>query len=136
MGSRSIFQVLSLHIDISFHLFVCLLFTNSDKCTVFAANSTMLGSQCFQNPPSLSSDSHGAGTIQELGGLRTHITGPPDPKLAIILVSDVFGKDPSSISYLYIFILHLFMLLAVVSLCFALPSDPAMLFSYSYIHIQ
>ncbi|XP_062150364.1 endo-1,3;1,4-beta-D-glucanase-like [Alnus glutinosa] len=52
----------------------------------------MSSSQCFDNPPSLSSTC-GAGTVQELGGLQTYVTGPPHSKLAILLISDVFGYE-------------------------------------------
>ncbi|KAK9287691.1 hypothetical protein L1049_016129 [Liquidambar formosana] len=52
----------------------------------------MTTSQCFENPPSLSSEC-GDGCVQELGGLKTYITGPHDSKLAILLISDVFGYD-------------------------------------------
>ncbi|XP_059448769.1 endo-1,3;1,4-beta-D-glucanase-like [Corylus avellana] len=52
----------------------------------------MSSSQCFENPPSLSSTC-GAGTVQELGGLLTYVTGAPDSKLAILLISDVFGYE-------------------------------------------
>ncbi|XP_059650130.1 endo-1,3;1,4-beta-D-glucanase-like [Cornus florida] len=52
----------------------------------------MATSQCFVNPPNLSSTC-GAGCVQELGGLKTYITGPQDSKLAILLVSDVFGYE-------------------------------------------
>ena len=56
----------------------------------------MSSSHCFQNPPNLNSGIHGAGTIQELGGLSSYVTGSPHSKLALILVSDVFGKKPIS----------------------------------------
>ncbi|XP_062150363.1 endo-1,3;1,4-beta-D-glucanase-like [Alnus glutinosa] len=52
----------------------------------------MSSSQCFENPPSLSSTC-GAGAVQELGGLQTYVTGPPHSKLAILLISDVFGYE-------------------------------------------
>ncbi|KAF3957569.1 hypothetical protein CMV_017428 [Castanea mollissima] len=52
----------------------------------------MSSSQCFENPPTLSSTC-GAGTVQEFGGLQTYITGSPDSKLAILLISDVFGYE-------------------------------------------
>jgi len=52
----------------------------------------MSSSQCFENPPTLSSTC-GEGTVQEFGGLQTYITGSPDSKLAIILISDVFGYE-------------------------------------------
>ncbi|KAL6971424.1 carboxymethylenebutenolidase [Sarracenia purpurea var. burkii] len=52
----------------------------------------MASSQCFENPPSLSSTS-GAGSVQVLGGLKTYVTGPQDSKLAILLISDVFGFE-------------------------------------------
>jgi carboxymethylenebutenolidase len=63
----------------------------------------MSGSQCFDNPPSLSSTC-GAGTVQELGGLQTYVTGPPHSKLSILLISDVFGTRLSSFSsFIYIY---------------------------------
>ncbi|KAF8401627.1 hypothetical protein HHK36_012573 [Tetracentron sinense] len=52
----------------------------------------MASSQCCENPPILSS-SCGEGCVQELGGLNTYISGPLDSKLAILLVSDVFGYE-------------------------------------------
>ncbi|KAG2727383.1 hypothetical protein I3760_01G154900 [Carya illinoinensis] len=52
----------------------------------------MSSSQCFENPPTLSPTS-GAGTTQDLGGLQTYLTGPPHSKLAILLISDVFGYE-------------------------------------------
>ncbi|KAK7245788.1 hypothetical protein RIF29_40638 [Crotalaria pallida] len=53
----------------------------------------MSSPQCFENPPNLNSGIHGAGTAQELGGLKSYVTGPPDSKLALILISDVFGYE-------------------------------------------
>ncbi|ESW19780.1 hypothetical protein PHAVU_006G155000 [Phaseolus vulgaris] len=53
----------------------------------------MSSSQCFQNPPNLNSGIHGAGTIQELAGLSSYVTGSPDSKLALILISDIFGYE-------------------------------------------
>ncbi|KAL7242636.1 hypothetical protein ACSBR1_015093 [Camellia fascicularis] len=66
----------------------------------------MATSQCFENPPSLSSIC-GSGNlqaqyiycIQEIGGLKTYVTGPQDSKLAILCISDVFVT-----AHLYFFI--------------------------------
>ncbi|XVF38124.1 hypothetical protein REPUB_Repub20aG0071300 [Reevesia pubescens] len=52
----------------------------------------MSGSQCFENPP-IKSTACGAGSVQELGGLPTYVTGPPDSNLAILLISDAFGYE-------------------------------------------
>ncbi|GMP76942.1 hypothetical protein CsSME_00033400 [Camellia sinensis var. sinensis] len=52
----------------------------------------MATSQCFENPQSLSSTC-GSGNLQEIGGLKTYVTGPQDSKLAILLISDVFGYE-------------------------------------------
>ncbi|TXG71932.1 hypothetical protein EZV62_000511 [Acer yangbiense] len=49
-------------------------------------------SQCFVNPPTLS-PTCGAGTVQELGCLKTYVTGPSDSKLAVLLISDIFGYE-------------------------------------------
>ncbi|XP_061347871.1 endo-1,3;1,4-beta-D-glucanase-like [Gastrolobium bilobum] len=53
----------------------------------------MSSAQCFENPPNLNSGIHGAGTVLELGGLKSYLTGSHDSKLALILISDVFGYE-------------------------------------------
>ncbi|KAJ6420728.1 hypothetical protein OIU84_028148 [Salix udensis] len=45
---------------------------------------------CLENPPNLT-PGYGGGTVQELGGLETYVTGPSDSNLAILLLSDVLG---------------------------------------------
>ncbi|KAF6145250.1 hypothetical protein GIB67_041445 [Kingdonia uniflora] len=52
----------------------------------------MSGPQCCANPPTLSSTS-GIGCVEKFGGLNTYITGSPDSKLGIILLSDVYGYE-------------------------------------------
>ncbi|CAN4113487.1 unnamed protein product [Withania somnifera] len=52
----------------------------------------MSGPQCLKNPPTLNSSS-GLGNLQQIGGLSSYVTGPVDSKLAILLISDVFGYE-------------------------------------------
>ncbi|GAV78724.1 DLH domain-containing protein [Cephalotus follicularis] len=52
----------------------------------------MSGSQCCENPPALSSSS-GAGSVEEIGGLKAYVTGPSVSKRAIVLISDIFGYE-------------------------------------------
>ncbi|XP_030519590.2 endo-1,3;1,4-beta-D-glucanase-like [Rhodamnia argentea] len=52
----------------------------------------MSSSQCFENPPNLSSTC-GAGRVEELAGLKTYVTGPSDSKRAVLLIADVFGYE-------------------------------------------
>ncbi|XP_050236105.1 endo-1,3;1,4-beta-D-glucanase-like [Mercurialis annua] len=52
----------------------------------------MSGSQCCENPPTLSSG-YGAGSITEIGGLKTYITGPSDSNRSVVLISDIFGYE-------------------------------------------
>ncbi|XP_018826000.1 endo-1,3;1,4-beta-D-glucanase-like [Juglans regia] len=52
----------------------------------------MSGPQCCSNPPTLN-PSAGAGYVEPLGGLSSYVSGHPDSKLAIILISDVFGYE-------------------------------------------
>ncbi|XP_058077821.1 endo-1,3;1,4-beta-D-glucanase-like [Magnolia sinica] len=52
----------------------------------------MASSQCCANPPKLSSTC-GQGGVEDVGGLKTYITGPSDSKLAVLLVSDVYGYE-------------------------------------------
>lgn len=59
----------------------------------------MLGPQCTENPPTLS-PTFGAGNVQEIGGLKTYVTGDQDSKLAILLVSDAYGKKKISTKFL------------------------------------
>ncbi|WJX27067.1 carboxymethylenebutenolidase [Trifolium repens] len=53
----------------------------------------MSSSHCIENPPNLNSGIHGVGTVLELGGLQSYVTGPSHAKLALILISDVFGYE-------------------------------------------
>ncbi|CAH2056889.1 unnamed protein product [Thlaspi arvense] len=57
--------------------------------------------QCFENPPTLSSEC-GAGTLDELGGLKTYFTGPQDSSRAILLISDIFGYESPNLRYVEI----------------------------------
>ncbi|GFZ21880.1 alpha/beta-Hydrolases superfamily protein [Actinidia rufa] len=52
----------------------------------------MSGPQCCENPPTLSS-SYGTGHVEELGGLKSYVSGSPESKIAVLLVSDVYGYD-------------------------------------------
>ncbi|KAL3827913.1 hypothetical protein ACJIZ3_016715 [Penstemon smallii] len=52
----------------------------------------MSGPQCCENPPTLSPSS-GVGSVCELGGLKSYVSGPSDSKLAVLLVADVYGYE-------------------------------------------
>ncbi|KAI3926735.1 hypothetical protein MKW92_021821 [Papaver armeniacum] len=47
---------------------------------------------CCKNPPVLNSSS-GDGLVEEIGGLKTYVSGSLDSKLGILLVSDAFGYE-------------------------------------------
>jgi carboxymethylenebutenolidase len=51
----------------------------------------MSSSQCCANPPLLN-PSCGDGSVEQLGGLKTYVTGS-NSKLALVLISDVFGYE-------------------------------------------
>lgn len=54
----------------------------------------MSSSQCFENPPSCGAGAGaGAGYVEQFASLNTYITGPPNSKRAILLISDVFGYE-------------------------------------------
>nr|GMD88278.1 endo-1,3;1,4-beta-D-glucanase-like [Ipomoea batatas] len=52
----------------------------------------MSGPQCFNNPPTLSSTT-GSGSLQEIAGIKTYVSGSQDSKLAILMISDAFGYE-------------------------------------------
>ncbi|XP_023641772.1 endo-1,3;1,4-beta-D-glucanase [Capsella rubella] len=52
----------------------------------------MLGPQCCENPPVLNPVS-GSGHVEEVGGLDAYVSGSPDSKLCILLISEVFGYE-------------------------------------------
>ncbi|XP_040374053.1 endo-1,3;1,4-beta-D-glucanase-like [Rosa chinensis] len=52
----------------------------------------MPGPQCCSNPPTLNPTS-GFGHVEKLGGLDSYLTGSPNSKLAIVLVSDIYGYE-------------------------------------------
>ncbi|KAM1621485.1 hypothetical protein ACFX11_020158 [Malus domestica] len=52
----------------------------------------MSGPQCCSNPPILKPESYGVDNCDEkLGGLNVYVAGSPNSKLAILLISNVFG---------------------------------------------
>ncbi|XP_058209151.1 endo-1,3;1,4-beta-D-glucanase-like isoform X1 [Rhododendron vialii] len=53
----------------------------------------MSGPQCCENPPALDSSCGGVGHEEEIGGLKCYVTGPPHSKLAVLLLSDIFGYE-------------------------------------------
>ncbi|XP_059300051.1 endo-1,3;1,4-beta-D-glucanase-like [Lycium ferocissimum] len=59
----------------------------------------MSGPQCCENPPALSS-STGHGSVLELGGLKTYVSGSSNSKQAILLVSDIFGYEAPNLRML------------------------------------
>ncbi|WCJ23660.1 alpha/beta-Hydrolases superfamily protein [Euphorbia peplus] len=52
----------------------------------------MSGPQCCQNPPALNPAS-GSGHVDKFAGLDTYLTGSSDSKLAVLLVTDIFGFE-------------------------------------------
>ncbi|XP_068332454.1 endo-1,3;1,4-beta-D-glucanase-like [Pyrus communis] len=52
----------------------------------------MSGPQCCSHPPTLNPSS-GSGHVEKFGGLDTYLVGSPDSKLAVLLLSDIFGYD-------------------------------------------
>ena len=51
----------------------------------------MATSQCCENPPTLDPVYGKGHVVDDLGGLKTYTTGSPESKLAILLISDIFG---------------------------------------------
>ncbi|KAL3828833.1 hypothetical protein ACJIZ3_017635 [Penstemon smallii] len=56
-------------------------------------SSNIIMQQCCENPPTLSRSSGQAGQVQEIGGFPSYVSGPEDSKLAVILVSDIYGYE-------------------------------------------
>ncbi|CAA7012957.1 unnamed protein product [Microthlaspi erraticum] len=52
----------------------------------------MSSHQCTDNPPNLDPNS-GSGHVEKLGGLDTYLSGSTHSKLAVVLVSHVFGYE-------------------------------------------
>ena len=76
----------------------------------------MSGPQCCENPPSLNPNS-GAGHVEQLGGLSCYIAGSPQSKLAIIMVTDIYGTlflTPTSIFCFVLFYFVLFLIFVAI----------------------
>ncbi|XP_057415522.1 endo-1,3;1,4-beta-D-glucanase-like isoform X3 [Lotus japonicus] len=52
----------------------------------------MSGPQCCSNPPTINPTA-GAGHVEKFAGLDSYLTGSPHSKLAILLVSDIYGYE-------------------------------------------
>ncbi|CAJ1941228.1 unnamed protein product [Sphenostylis stenocarpa] len=53
----------------------------------------MSGSQCCSNPPILDPTAGSGGHVQKVGGVDSYVTASPHSKLAVLLISDVFGTS-------------------------------------------
>uniref|UniRef100_A0A803KUD0 Dienelactone hydrolase domain-containing protein n=1 Tax=Chenopodium quinoa TaxID=63459 RepID=A0A803KUD0_CHEQI len=52
----------------------------------------MSGPQCCENPPALNPSS-GTGHVEEIGGLKSYVSGTSDCKFAVLFISDVYGFE-------------------------------------------
>lgn len=85
-----------------FQLYLTYIYTHFDTALGICKMSC---SQCFENPPTLS-PTYGAGTVEEFGGLQTYATGSPHSKLAILLISDIYGTILSYLSFFLQYKIH------------------------------
>ncbi|KAK4746208.1 hypothetical protein SAY87_012520 [Trapa incisa] len=56
----------------------------------------MSGPQCCENPPTLNPNC-GSGHLERIAGLNAYVTGLPESKFTVVLVSDIFGITPPSL---------------------------------------
>jgi len=61
----------------------------------------MSGPQCCSNPPSLNPGG-GVGHVDKVGGVDSYFTGSPHSKLAVLMLSDVFGINFISLSFFFL----------------------------------
>ena len=57
--------------------------------------STMSGPECCENPPTLSSGGE-SGDVLQIASLNSYVTGNTDSKIAVVLISDVYGTQHHS----------------------------------------
>jgi len=77
----------------------------------------------LENPPSLSSTS-GVGSVQEIGGLQTYVTGNQDSKLAILLIHDAYGYEAPKLRKLADKVAANGFLVVVPDFFYGDPTDP------------
>ncbi|KAF5455083.1 hypothetical protein F2P56_024696 [Juglans regia] len=58
----------------------------------FYSEDGTLSRHCLENPPVVNS-SYGAGSVHKIGGHKAYVSGHRHSKLAILLVSDVYGYE-------------------------------------------
>jgi hypothetical protein len=55
----------------------------------------MASPQCCANPPTLSPAAGEGKVVDSFGGIRAYVAGAQDSKAAVVLISDVYGSNPS-----------------------------------------
>lgn len=58
----------------------------------FSLAQETLSRHCLENPPTFNS-TYGAGLVKDIGGLKAYVSGHFRSRLAILLVSDVYGNN-------------------------------------------
>jgi len=58
----------------------------------FSLAQETLSRHCLENPPTFNS-TYGAGLVKDIGGLKAYVSGHFRSRLAILLVSDVYGYE-------------------------------------------
>jgi carboxymethylenebutenolidase len=56
----------------------------------------MASPQCCANPPTPNHDVGEGKVVESFGGLRSYLAGTAESKLAVVLISDIYGSIPRS----------------------------------------
>ena len=91
----------------------------ADNVRLLTLLTAMSGPECCENPPAPASGDESGG-VHQIASLNSYVSGNPDSKIAILLVTDVFG-------------IHLY---STCSFFFDSPSLIAAIYDKSSIHLD
>lgn len=61
---------------------------------LFFFSRSLSNPQCLENPPVLlNTNNGGVGSVEEIGGIKSYVSGPDTSNRAVLLISDVYGYE-------------------------------------------
>ncbi|KAI7749368.1 hypothetical protein M8C21_000718 [Ambrosia artemisiifolia] len=93
LSAVNVHPLLSLHIIIYIYIYM------NGLGSVKSSAQIKFGPKCCHNPPAFSSRGQESGEVVQIASLSSYVSGNLDSKIAVLLVSDIYGYEAPKLSW-------------------------------------